>query len=128
MGSSNPSSATGNSACFFSPKFIAIDPTNTYLLVTDNNCIRKIVIASLVTTVLTGICSTSGNVNGALNVATFSQPQGIGFDSSGNAYVVDQGNHMIRKISSGGTVSTVIGLSSSNSVTDGLNTVVTLFK
>ncbi len=42
--------------------------------------------------------------------ARFSLPSGVGVDSSGNVYVADSGNSLIRKISPSGSVSTLAGL------------------
>lgn len=52
---------------------------------------------------------TSGFVNGSGSIAQFSFPQGLDFDSIGNVYVCDNGNHVIRKISGGNGVSTFAG-------------------
>ena len=40
-----------------------------------------------------------GENNGAATAATFSLPAGIAADKSGNIYVADRGNNVIRKIS-----------------------------
>lgn len=52
---------------------------------------------------------TSGFANGAGTVASFSGPQGVAVDSSGNVYAADLGNQAIRKITSSGVVSTLAG-------------------
>ena len=41
--------------------------------------------------------------------ATFDYPHGVAVDSSGNIYVADRFNHLIRKITSEGVVSTFAG-------------------
>ncbi len=41
--------------------------------------------------------------------ATLNQPQGLAFDTAGNLYVADSGHNRVRKISTGGTITTVAG-------------------
>ena len=52
--------------------------------------------------------------------ARFNSPQGIIDDASGNLYVVDSGNHKIRKISPAGIVTTLAGRSRSPGSADGV--------
>ena len=55
----------------------------------------------------------AGSLNGIGSYATFNNPQGIAVDSLNNVYVADSGNGLIRKITSGGIVSTLaFGVSS----------------
>jgi sugar lactone lactonase YvrE len=50
-----------------------------------------------------------GSVNGSANEATFSNLMGLTVDSSGNIYVADSRNNLIRKVSADGSVSTLAG-------------------
>lgn len=52
---------------------------------------------------------TVGKQDGTGSAAGFDQPYGIAVDASGNLYVADSGNSLIRKITAGGAVSTVAG-------------------
>lgn len=52
---------------------------------------------------------TAGNVDGKGLEASFRTPQGITLDAQGNFYVVDRGNHILRKITADGTVSFLAG-------------------
>jgi len=80
--------------------------SNIYVADTINHAIRKITSAGVVTT-LAG-SGTPGFVNGTGNAASFNNPQGVAVDA-GNVYVADSGNHAIRKIDSGGAVTTLAG-------------------
>ena len=51
----------------------------------------------------------AGSADGAANVASFNQPQGLTQDGAGVIYVADTGNHTIRRIAVDGTVTTVAG-------------------
>ena len=44
----------------------------------------------------------SGYADGLYSVAEFFNPQGVSVDSTGNVWVADQVNHMIRKIDTAG--------------------------
>jgi sugar lactone lactonase YvrE len=61
------------------------------------------------TTTLAGT-GAAGEIDGPGTVATFSSPEGVAVDASGNIYVADYGNDKIRKITSTGVVSTLAGI------------------
>jgi gliding motility-associated-like protein len=50
---------------------------------------------------------TAGKIDATGRAASFFNPAGIIFDAAGNLYVADAGNNQLRKITPGGTVSTV---------------------
>ena len=109
-----------NQSLFNTPAGLAIDPTGNYLYVADvqNNIIRKIsLLFNSVTTIAgdtsdikKGLDSNIGYVN-ATNpfAAKFSNPWGICVDKTGNVYVADTYNNVIRKIAVSGQVSTYAG-------------------
>ena len=99
--------ATGILASFSQPTGLTIDPSGSlYIADAGNNEIRLITQAGVVST-FAGSDST-GAVNGATSNALFFSPAGVTLDPSGNLYVADAGNNLIRKIS-GGVVSTFAG-------------------
>jgi hypothetical protein len=115
-GSTTPGSynGTGTSASFYNPYGVAVDASgNVYVADALNNMIRKITSSGVVTT-LAG-STTSGSSNGTGTLASFKYPYSITVDDSGNVYVADYGNHMIRKITSSGVVTTVAGSTTSGS-------------
>lgn len=113
--------ATGAAAQFRSPLGVTADragaggaATNVYVADTQNNVIRKIVVASRVVTTLAGAlpvaggAAASGTADGADNVPQFNLPGALACDSSGQVfYVADTGNHVIRRILSDGTTAIV---------------------
>lgn len=111
----------GDQALFNSPAGLAIDTAGKYLYVADvqNNIIRKIKISNgMVTTIAgdtadikKGLDSNIGYVNASNPFAAkFDNPWGVCVDDSGNVYVADTYNNVIRKIwASSGEVTTYAG-------------------
>ena len=98
----------GRTAAFSNLMGLAIDTAgNIYVADARNNAIRKITPQGIVTT-LAG----SGGVgcaDGKGNRATFFSPAGVATDKSGNVYVADTHNSLIRKITPDGLVTTLAG-------------------
>jgi streptogramin lyase len=107
------------SALFAQPQGLAIDAAgNLYVAEPYNHLIRKITPAGEVTTVA-GTQGVSGSLDGTGVNASFNRPYGITVDANGNLYITDNGNHMIRKISSEGVVTTLAGTTTKGGV-DGI--------
>ncbi|MGZ5568571.1 MAG: immunoglobulin domain-containing protein, partial [Limisphaerales bacterium] len=117
---SGTTDGSGSNARFNQPEGIAIDAAGTTLYVADtgNHTIRSVTTAGSVTT-YAGTAGTPGSANLTGTSATFNTPQGVAVDSSGNVYVADTGNQLIRLISAGAVVSTFAGVSGSNGSNDG---------
>jgi streptogramin lyase len=112
--------AMGTSATFAEPKGIAVDSNgNLFVADTFNDTIRRIDTSGNVTT-YAGIALSSGstNSNTVATAATFASPAAVAVDTSGNVYVADTGNNLIRKIApgSGSTVGGVVTTIASGSI------------
>lgn len=116
-----PGFADGNGAgaLFNSPAGLAVDRAGN-LFVADmlNHTIRKITLDGTVST-FAGSAGNAGSADGVGSAARFQEPVGIAVDGSGNVYVADSGNSVIRKISSSGSVTTLAGTAGESGNDDG---------
>ena len=107
----NPGSTdgTGTAARFTNPVGLVLDSAgNLYVSEIGNHTIRKVSPAGVVTT-FAGVAGSTGSADGTGSAARFNLPQELAIDSSDNLYLADGGNHLIRKITLGGVVSTLAG-------------------
>lgn len=104
-GNVNGSVAT---ATFNHPNGVTVDPTGKIIYVADkgNNLIRQITGGQVTTIAGSG---TAGYADGQGVAAQFNQPLSLTLDSSGNLYVVDGSNYVIRMITPQGNVTTLAG-------------------
>ena len=125
---SGSTDGAGSAARFNSPNAVAVDAAgNVYMADTNNNTIRMITPAGVVTTVA-GLAGSSGTVDGTGSAARFSLASGIGVDNTtGVVYVVDGFSHTIRKIAPGGVVTTIAGLAGSSGSVDGTGSAARFF-
>jgi sugar lactone lactonase YvrE len=98
----------GSNALFNQPYDVAVDSTgNVYVTDTGNATIRKITPNGDVTTIA-GLADIAGMGDSSSGVALFNQPRGLVVDSAGDVFVADTGNAAIRKVTSVGTVTTMV--------------------
>lgn len=104
----------GSSARFNRPFSVAIDSAgNMYVADKDNSTIRKITPAGDVST-LAGSAGSTGTTDASGSNARFNLPYGVAADASGNVYVADTGNNLIRKVAPDGTTTTVAGITANS--------------
>jgi sugar lactone lactonase YvrE len=109
-GDVNSYDGAGTVARFYHPEGLAVGPDgNIYVADTWNHTIRRITSAGQVTT-LAGLAGFPGSVDGTNSKARFNRPAAIAADTFTNLYVADSFNHTLRKITAGGTVTTLAGL------------------
>jgi len=100
---------TGANASFDHPHGLAVDGYgNVYVSEPTRHRIRKIS-AYAVVSVFAGQTDQSGSSDGNGTSATFDSPTGLAVDASGNLYVADTTNNLIRKVSPTGDVTTLAG-------------------
>jgi sugar lactone lactonase YvrE len=100
---------TGAVARFGYLPAIAVDSAgNLYVVDSVNSNVRKITPSGVVTT-LAGNAGVTGSADGQGAAASFNHPQGIAVDGTGNVYVADTENNLIRRISPVGVVTTIAG-------------------
>lgn len=108
--STGSTNGTGPAALFDEPYGLAVDSSgNVYVADRNNQEIRMITSAGVVTTVA-GSPGMSGPTDGTGSIARFNGPAGVAVGSGGTIYVADTDNDTIRKITTGGVVTTLAGL------------------
>jgi len=109
-----------SSARLYRPTGIVLDRAgNAYVTDPGAAVIRRIAPSGAVTT-FAGRPGQGGAADGPGSEARFDVPQGLAIDRSGNLYVADSGNHLIRRISPRGIVTTVAGAAGQSGRDDGL--------
>jgi Bacterial Ig-like domain (group 3)/FG-GAP-like repeat/NHL repeat len=91
---------------------VALDTSgNLYVADTNNNRVRKVSGATLQITTIAGIGVASYSGDGELATeATLNHPVGLSFDGSGNLYIADEDNNVIRMVNATtSTITTVAG-------------------
>jgi sugar lactone lactonase YvrE len=100
-------------ATISNPSSIALDPAgNIFFADSGNNAIRRIDAFTGIITTVAGTIAQHGYTgdSGLATLATLNGPNGIAIDGSGNLYIADTGNNVVRLVSGAtGIISTIAG-------------------
>ena len=98
------------------PEDVAVDSSgNIYIADTGNSAIRKVTADGNINTVAgnctaaTGCSSGSTGDGGSATAATLTAPFSVALDSSGNMYIVENGDSKIRKVDTSGNINSIVG-------------------
>jgi len=105
-GDGGPATSAGMKA----PEGIAIDASgNLYIADVGSNVIRKVNKNGIISTVAgNGTFGYSGD-GGPATGAQLGSSAAVTVDSSGNLYIGDENNHVVRKVDSNGVITTIVG-------------------
>ncbi len=100
---------TASSAGLDTPTGVAVDATGkVYVADSNNHRVRLLSGATLSTFAGNGTAAYSGD-GGAATSAAIAFPLGVSLDAMGNIFVADSNNHVIRRVGSTGTITTIAG-------------------
>jgi hypothetical protein len=100
---------TASSAGLDTPTGVVVDATGkVYVADSNNHRVRLLSGATLSTFAGNGTATYSGD-GGAATSAAIAFPLGVSLDAMGNILVADSNNHVIRRIGSTGTITTIAG-------------------
>ena len=95
------------------------NPTLLYLAYTNNHCVYTYDIKTGSHKLLAGISGQPGYIDGIGASAMFNEPRQLILDENDDMYIADTNNHIIRKVTPDGRVSTVIGQPGKSGYQDG---------
>ena len=113
-GTRGSADGTSSAASFNFPAGVAAAPGGDVLVADTSNCLIRRVTAAGVTTTLAGSRDIFGSADGDGAAARFNFTIGVATDSTGNVYVGDSGNRLIRKITPTGSVASLTNGSSAS--------------
>ncbi len=119
------SDGMNSQARFVYPQGVAVDKAgNLYVADSGGETIRKVtpVGTNWMVTTLAGLFDYYGSRDGTGTNARFNFPTSVAVDSTGNVYVADTLNHLIRKVTPAGVVTTFAGAAGVVGSTDGMGT------
>jgi sugar lactone lactonase YvrE len=109
----------GASAQFSLPSGMALSKAGfLYVSDTGNHTIRKVTAEGMVSTFV-GAPAIAGSDDGTGPLARFNSPGALAVDAQDNLFVADVGNHVVRKVTPDGKVTTVLGRAGSAGTTVG---------
>ena len=97
------------SAQLNAPQGLAVDSAgNVYIADTANSRVRKVSGGNISTVAGNGTVGYGGDGSSA-TAALLNSPVGLALDSAGNLYIADSNNSAVRKVTTGGAISTLAG-------------------
>ena len=103
------SDGKGTAARFYQPSGLEIYQGSLLIADAQNNAIRELDLGANAVTTLAGTAGHYGDSDGKGSTASFNEPEGLAADASGNLFVADAQNHIVREISPSGVVTTLAG-------------------
>ena len=103
------------------PYGVAVDGKgNVFIADTSNARLRKVSPGGRITTIAGNgaVCCSTGD-GGAATAAVLSFPNAVAVDGKGNVYIADNLDHRVRKVTSGGRITTLAGTGTSGDSGDG---------
>lgn len=112
-GGSTGDGGPATSATIGMPSSLAVDRFgNLFISDNENSVIRKVNAAGIISTIAGDASVVGGGYGGdggPASAALLQWPEGIAVDTTGNLYVADNGNNIIRKISLSGIITRIAG-------------------
>jgi hypothetical protein len=92
------------------PEAVAVDTAgNLFIADSGNNRVRKVTPGGVISTVAGNGTQAFSSEGGPATSAQLWNPTGVAVDAAGNLFIADSGNNRVRKVTSGGVISTVAG-------------------
>ncbi|MFG2602313.1 RICIN domain-containing protein [Streptomyces sp. NPDC048514] len=102
------------------PHGVAVDSTGTlYIADYGNHRVRRVTADGKISTVAGTGSAGYGGDDGPATAARLNAPVGVAVDSTGTLYIADYSNHRVRKVTTGGKISTVAGTGAAGVAGDG---------
>lgn len=102
------------------PSAVARDAAgNLFIADTGNHRIRRVNVDGAISTYAGNGTAGFGGDGAAASAAQLNNPSGLVIDGDGNLYLADTGNHRVRRITPGGTISSVAGTGTAGNAGDG---------
>jgi len=103
------------------PQSVAVDGNgDLFIADTDNDVVREVTPDGIIKDVAGNGTSGYSGDGGPATSAELTAPSGVAVDSSGNLYIADAGNNVIRRVSTAGVITTVAGDYATDQANDGL--------
>lgn len=103
------------------PFGLAVDGGSLFVADGNSHVLRRISASGVVST-FSGAPGNADHLDGPVSTARFRNPTGVAVDATGNIFVADTFSHVVRRISTGGLVTTIAGLPGSAGAADGIGT------